>query len=187
MPRAQSRVDAGREFEELVCETNGWRRKEVSPKINWIGEGRSNWVKIERVGFNPRRFVPNIEKSIFDKYDAINGRDQKIEIKKYDSSELRSWTMYSEPIFKVATRSQLETVIEKFGDGDYNRSVERYNNFVSGMIPNVGDEILNAITQSNIGIQCVDRFIPQSELEYRWNVRSGWEGYNRLSIEFRLR
>ena len=121
------------------------------------------------------------------KYDAINSRDQKIEIKKYDSSKLRSWTMYSEPIFKVATRSAKSTVIEKFGDGDYNRSVERYNNFVSGMVPNVGDEILNAITQSNIGIQCVDRFIPQSELEYRWNIRSGWKGYNRLSIEFRLR
>jgi hypothetical protein len=183
----QSRNKTGVDFEKRVCESKGWTPKSVSPKLNWVGDGRSNWNKMEQIGFDPSKFVPNLEKSKFDKYDAITNDGQKVEIKKYDSSKLTSWTMYSEPIFKVATRSAMKTVVNKFGKGDYDKSVESYNEFVAGIIPHVGQEILDNITKSNIGIQCEDKFIPQSELEYRWNVRKGWMGYNRLSIEFKIK
>jgi|TARA_R110000868_G_scaffold327150_1_gene588189 hypothetical protein len=183
----QSRSKTGVDFEKKICEAKGWTHKSASPRINWTGTGRSNWNKIVQAGFDPTNFIPNMDKSVFDKYDAITEKGEKVEIKKYNSTKLSSWTMFSEPVFKVATRSALKTVTNKFGEGDFDSSVEVYNTFVDGIIPHVGDEILNNITRSNIGVQCEDRFIPQSELEYRWKVKSGWKGYNRLSIEFRVK
>ncbi len=183
----QSRSKTGVDFEKSVCESNGWTHKSASPRINWSGKGRSNWDKIKQVEFKPENFVPNFDKSKFEKYDAVKGNGDKVEIKKYPSSKLVNWTMYSEPVFKVATRSALSTVTKLFGEGDYETSVEKYNEFVQGIVPNVGRDILEAITKSNIGIQLEDKFVPQEELEYRWNVRSGWKGYYRLSIEFRIK
>lgn len=183
----QSRSKTGIDFEKKICEYNGWIHKSASPRINWSGNGRTNWDKIVQTEFNPAKFIPNIERSIFEKYDAINENGEKVEIKKYNSSKITNWVLFSEPIFKVATRSALKTVINKFGKGDFDTSIKVYNTFVEGIIPNVGDEILDNITRSNIGIQCEDRFVPQSELEYRWKVKVGWKGYNRLSIEFRIK
>lgn len=183
----QSRNKTGVNFEKTVCESKGWTHKSASPRICWTGTGRSNWNKIKAVDFDPKKFLPNIEKSKFDKYDAITTNGDKVEIKKYPSSKLNDWTMYSEPIFKVATRSALDIVTKLFGKGDYEVSVEKYNEFVKGIVSNVGVDILESITKSNIGIQLEDKFIPQDELEYRWNVRSGWKGYHRLSIEFRIK
>jgi hypothetical protein len=184
---AQSRSKTGVDFEKTICESKGWTHKSASPRINWSGKGRSNWNKMKQVGLDPTKFVPNFEKSTLEKYDAINQNGEKVEIKKYPSSKLNNWTMYSEPVFKVATRSALSTVTKLFGEGDYETSVEKYNEFVQGIIPNVGGDILEAITKSNIGIQLEDKFVPQEELEYRWNLRSGWKGYYRLSIEFRIK
>jgi hypothetical protein len=183
----QSRNKTGVDFEKQVCESKGWSHKSASPKINWEGRGRSNFRKIVAVGFDSTKFLPNIEKSKFDKFDAITENGEKVEIKKYTKDKLENWTMYSEPIFKVATRSQMKTVVNLFGNGDVEKSIEVYNNFVEGIVSNVGEEILNKITKSNIGIQCEDGFISQDDVEYRWRVRSGWKGYNRLSIEFRLK
>ena len=183
----QSRSKTGVDFEKTICESKGWSHKSVSPRINWTGKGRSNWGKIKQAEFKPENFTLNIEKSKFDKYDAITENGEKVEIKKYPSSKLNNWTMYSEPIFKVATKSGMNTVIKIFGGGDFDKSVEVYNNFVDGIIPNVGLDILEWITKSNIGIQLEDKFVPQDELEYRWKVRKGWKGYNRLSIEFRIK
>jgi hypothetical protein len=183
----QSRSKTGVDFEKTICESKGWTHKSASPRINWSGKGRSNWNKIKQAEFKPENFIPNTEKSKFDKYDAITENGEKVEIKKYPSSKLNNWTMYSEPVFKVATRSALGTVTKLFGNGDFNLSVEKYNEFVQGIVPNVGQDILDSITKSNIGIQLEDKFVPQEELEYRWNVRSGWKGYYRLSIEFRIK
>jgi len=183
----QLRNKTGVDFEKQICESNGWVPKSTKPKIEWVGQGRSNWLKMEQVNFDPTKFIPNIETSKFDKYDAITPKGEKVEIKKYKSEDLYSWTMYSEPIFKVATKSALKTVINKFGNGDYDKSVERYNEFLNGVMEHIGEEILNRITKSNIGIQCEDKFIPQSELEYKWVVLKRWKGYNRLSIVFRIK
>lgn len=183
----QSRNKTGVDFEKSVCQSNGWTHKSASPRIHWSGNGNSNWNKIKAINFIPENFVPNMEKSNFEKYDAITKDGDKVEIKKYPSSKLTSWTMYSEPVFKVATRSAVSTVTKIFGDGNYESSVEKYNQFIEGIVPNVGQDILDSITKSSIGIQLEDKFIPQNELEYRWSVRKGWMGYNRLSIEFRIK
>ena len=183
----QSRNKTGVDFEEKICKLNGWTKKSTSPRINWSGKGRSNWIKMKEVNLDPSKFKPNLDVSKLEKYDAIDGNGNKVEIKKYSSSDLISWTMYSEPIFKVSTRSALKSVVSIFGEGDHDTSVKNYNKFVEGMIPNIGQDILESITKSNIGIQLEDKFIPQNELEYRWNVRKSWMGYNRLSIEFRIK
>ena len=183
----QSRSKTGVEFERVICESKGWEHKSVNPRINWSGKGRTNWDKIKSVGFDPTKFLPDFDKSKFEKYDAINQKGEKIEIKKYSSYKLNEWVTYSEPVFKIATRSVLNTVIKLFGDGDYETSVKNYNEFLGGVVPSVGMSILDAITKSNIGIQLEDKFVPQEDLEYRWSVRKGWKGYNRLSIEFKIK
>jgi len=183
---AQKRNRTGIDFEKQICETNGWVHKSASPKINWSGKGRSNFDKIVSVDFDSTKFLPNIEKSKFEKYDAINNNGDKIELKKYNISQLSKWVMYSEPIFKVASRSAVKKVTTLFGAGDYEKSKIVYNNFVKGVVNNVGEEILDNITKSNIGIQFKDGFVSQENIEYRWKIRSGWMGYDRLSIEFRV-
>lgn len=182
----QSRNKTGVVFENTMCQSKGWTRVSKSPKISWSGVGRTNFEKIASVGFNPDKFLPTT-KSIFDKYDAVTENGEKVELKKYKMSKLTDWTLYSEPIFKVASREGVAAVSRIFGGGDMNKAIEKYNSFVDGVVNNIGQDILDKITQSNIGIQLEDGFIPQSNLEYRWNVREGWMGFNRLSIEFRIK
>lgn len=184
---SQSRNRTGVEFEKMICEANGWSHKSVSPRIRWSGNGKSNWAKIKDIELDPTKFIPNFETSRLVKYDAINENGDKIEIKKYTSSTLKSWISYSEPIFKVGSWKTLGIVTKLFGDGDYEKSVVEYNNFVKGVICNVGFNIIESITKSCIGVQCIDRFVPQDELEFKWVVKDGWKDYNRLSIVFRLK
>lgn len=181
----QSRNKTGVAFEKMICETKGWTHSAKSPKIVWSGNGRTNFHKIKSLDFDINRFVPTNE-SIFEKYDAVTENGEKVEIKKYKSDKLKSWTLYSEPMFKVSNRSTLPIVTEIFGNGDPILSVKNYNEFVDKIKDVVGDDILNNISQSNIGVQLEDCFVEQSNLEYRWIVRTGWKGYNRLIIEFRI-
>jgi len=183
----QDRNKTGVNFEKKICQLNGWTKKSKSPRICWVGTGGSNWIKMTQVNLDPTKFIPNLNKSKFEKYDAIDANGYKIEIKKYSSQEVKSWKMYAEPIFKISEDKTVETVTNIFGYGDYDTSVKKYNEFVEAVEQNVGQEILDSITKSNIGIQIEDRFIYQNELEYRWKIKKGWKGYNRLSIEFRLK
>lgn len=50
---------------------------------------------------------------------------QFIEIKKYNSDHVKEWTLYSEPIFKIASRSTLEKVADLFGDGDLDKALAK--------------------------------------------------------------
>jgi len=81
----------------------------------------------------------------------------------------------------------VEHVTNLFGKGNLSLAQTNYNKFVSDMFNYVGQDILDNITRSNIGIQLEDGFIPQSNLEYRWRIKKGWKGFNRLSIEFRIK
>jgi hypothetical protein len=182
----QSRNKTGIDFEKIVCEANGWFHTPKSPKIVWSGVGRTNFDKIASVNFDVNKFIPT-EDSILEKYDAINDKGEKIEIKKYHSSKLKQWKLYSEPIFKVSNRSTLPVVNTIFGNGDSVLAVKNYNDFVDKIRTTIGDDILNKISQSNIGVELEDCFIEQSNLEYRWIVRTGWKGFNRLIIEFRIK
>ena len=182
----QSRNKTGVDFEKMICETKGWLHTPKSPRIVWTGVGRSNFDKIASVNFDITKFYPTDE-SILEKYDAITDKGDKVELKKYKSTKVKDWVSYSEPIFKIAGRGALDTVTTLFGNGDVTVARDKYNTFVDDISKTVGVTILDGITKSNIGIQLEDGFIPQSELEYRWKIKKGWKGFNRLSIEFRIK
>jgi len=182
----QSRNKTGVDFEKLICESKGWKHTPASPRIVWSGDGKTTFKKIASIDFDPTKFYPTT-KSVFEKYDAITDKGEKVEIKKYTSTQLKEWSLYSEPIFKVASRESVTSVSNIFGGGDLNRAIEKYNNFIDGITTNIGQDFLDNITRSNIGVQLIDDFIPQTNLEYRWVIRKGWMGFNRLSIEFRIK
>lgn len=210
---AQNRVKTGSDFENFICEKMNWTHQSKSPSIKWSGVGRSNFKKIESINFNPDKFIPNI-KSKYHKYDALDNNLNPVEIKKYSKSDLNSWHLYSEPMFKVADWKSLSSVINIFGNdgikrnkkmkdlylcpvkygnliinGDKDLAISKYNKFVEDLSKSsICDDIISKITQSNIGIQIEDCFIPQSDIEYRWNLSSNdWGGFNRYRIEFKLK
>ena len=182
----QARNKTGIIFEKIICEEKGWKHSSKSPKIKWEGSGRNNFQKIASLGLDVNKFIPT-PKSVFDKYDAITETNDKVEIKKYDSKYLKDWVLYSEPIVKVSCQANIDSVTRYLGGGDVNMGKKRYNEFIEKLQPHIGDDILTKISNSNIGIQLKDKFVPQSELEYRWVIKDGWMGYNRLSIEFKLK
>jgi len=182
----QSRNKTGVDFEKTVCESKGWKHVPASPRIVWTGVGRTNFNKIASVDFDANKFRPTAD-SIFEKYDALTTKGEKVEIKKYDSNKLKNWTLYSEPIFKIASRESVALVSDIFGGGNLNKAIEKYNDFVNNIVNNIGQDILDNITRSNIGVQLEDGFVPQTKLEYRWIIKKGWKGFNRLSIEFRIK
>ena len=107
-----------------------------------------------------------------------------MEIKKYHSSGLSEWCLYSEPIIKVAEEGVSNTVLNVFG------SKESYNKFIKDLYDNMVDNgtdisLMEALTKSTIGIQCIDKFIPKSNLEYKWVIVNVWRGWNRLTLFFR--
>lgn len=177
----QSRNKKGPDFEKLICEQNGWIRKSVSPKIKWLGKGKNNYEKIKSCNFDPNLFLPDFEKSVFDKYDAITTDGQKVEIKKYKLSKFDDFILYSEPIIKVATRSDEKKAMETFG------SQENYNKFIKNLYEtfkskSIDRDILIKMTLSNIGIQTMDGFLSRTNIVYRWEIKQGWNGWNRLTI-----
>ena len=182
----QIRNKTGIQFEKLICEEKGWTHTSKSPKIVWAGFGKNNYEKIVFLGFKASKFIPTSD-STFEKYDAITSDNQKIEIKDYYSKNLNNWTLYSEPIIKVARLEDIKKVTKYFGNGDPELGKERYNSFIRELKKFIDDDILNKIVKSNIGVQTKDRFFSQSELEYRWNLKEGWKGYDRLTIEFKIK
>lgn len=182
----QSRNKTGVLFEHTICQANGWTRVSKSPKISWSGVGRNNFERIVSVNFDATKFVPT-SKSTFEKYDAITEKGERVEIKKYKSVDLKNWKVYSEPIFKIADRKNVALVTKLFGQGSLEKAIEKYNLFVFDITKTVGQDIIDRITESNIGIQLEDGFIPHSKIEYRWSIKKGWSGFDRLSIEFRIK
>lgn len=185
---AHNRVEAGKEFEIEICEKNGWERVESGkPKLKWPGEGKSNFDKIKSIGCDPSKFVPILEESVFDKYDAIDKDGNHIEIKKYLTRSCRTWRMLSEPIFKVANEGQLDKVKNAFNCDTIEESNIKYNEFLNGVMENIGDDIISRMTNTFIGIQLKDSFIPKKDLEFQWKVKKSWRGYNRLTLMFRIK
>ena len=91
-------------------------------------------------------------------------------------------------MFKVADHRTLSSVVKIFGNGLKDQSINKYNEFVTNLSnSDICKDILNKITSSNIGIQLEDCFIPQSDLEYRWKIVKNWEGYVRLTKEFKFK
>lgn len=177
----QTRAKIGVEFEKL-CETDGWVRKTKSPKLKWTGNGKGNITKIKNCNFTPSLFTltDGCDLSKYDIYHPILKKYR--EVKRYKKSQLKSWTLYSEPYFKIASRGDLNKIDK-----------ETYNEFVTdfwdynqntGLFLKVEKEI----NQLSEGIQCIDGFIPKEEIDFRTViVKSAWKGYHRITVEFKLK
>jgi hypothetical protein len=177
----QLRSKTGSEFEKS-CEIGGWKRKTKSPKINWNGTGRNNIEKIKNCNFNPSLFTLS-ENSDLSKYDIYHPVLKKYrEVKKYKKDDLRAWTLYSEPYFKIATKTNQS----KIDSNVYNKFIEDFWNYNQ----NTGlfEKIQQGITSFSEGITFVDGFVPKQDLEFRTViVKNSWGGYYRLTIQFRIK
>jgi hypothetical protein len=177
----QVRSRTGSEFEK-ECEVDGWKRQTKSPKINWTGTGRNNIQKIKSCNFDPSLFKLS-ENNDLSKYDIYNPElDKYREVKKYKREDLKSWKLYSEPYFKIATKSNQS----KMDLTSYNKFVEDFweYNQSTGLF----ETIQKGITSFSEGITFVDGFIPKEDLEFRTViVKNSWAGYHRLTIQFKLK
>lgn len=177
----QVRAKTGTDFEK-DCEIDGWKRKAKSPKIIWSGTGRNNIQKIKSFNFEPSLFKL-LEASDLSKYDIYHPVLNKYrEVKRYNKSDLTHWTLYSEPYFKISTRSNLS----KIDSDTYNKFIEDFWQYNQNT--DLFSKMQKGITDFNDGIQCKDGFIPKEELEFRTViVKNAWKGYHRITIEFKLK
>ena len=115
----QKRCITGTIFEKFLCK-DGFTHKSKSPKVKYSGEGKSILTKIKNSNYNPS-IVQVLPESDFTKYDIVNEEtDQRYEVKKYKTESLKKWTLFSEPFFKIATRTQTTKI-----------TVRQYNTFVN--------------------------------------------------------
>ena len=183
----QNRSLSGPKFEKEVCGKFGWTHSTKSPRIKWNSHGETNLDKMSYCYWMniPLRVS---EDSNFEKYDAINENGDKIEIKKYDSTNCLNWTLYSEPLIKIASRGNIDTVTELFGKGDQELGRRLYNLMLEKTFNQNKDILLENIIKSNIGIQFKDKFVSKDNLEFRMViVENAWRGYNRATIQFRVK
>jgi hypothetical protein len=191
----QHRAITGLSFEVQVRKKEGFERYIKAPRIKWSGTGKNNMEKILSLKKNPKLFKPILSESKFTKADA-RGKDGTLyEIKKYNKKDIESYKLYSEPIIKVAPSRK------NWGEGNpyydaFNTSNE-YNDFIKKIVKTkwwkkYNKTILKSIYKSNSGIFSKEGFIPYSDLKFKWVINKGeygpiFEGYNRLSIIFKLK
>lgn len=175
----QIRSKTGKDFEDSL-DTTYWVRKETKPKLIWAGDGNNNIEKIKSVNYDVMRFNLNpnsiIGKSDFHYKDNPN---LTFEAKKYSIDGYNKWIMYSEPFFKIATKEQQSQI-----------TTDEYNKFVDEFVTKRQDiitEVLKKIIESNLGIRCVDGFIPQHKLDFKVEVVNGWSGYKRITVFCKLK
>lgn len=177
----QKRVSSGKIFEQSLIR-DGWIVKYKSPRLKWIGKGKSTIQKMKNCGFRPELLKLD-ESSNMCKYDIINSETGKVrEVKKYLKDDLTTWTLYSEPYFKIATRGQQNQI----GVEEYNKfTTEFYDyNLKLGFF----DKVVENMTSCSEGIVVEDGFIPSEELEFRTVlVKNNWGGYNRITVQFRIK
>jgi hypothetical protein len=176
----QKRAITGNEFEKTL-QTDQWIKREVKPKMKWSGKGRNVFNKIESVGYDVTKFNLS-EESVISKSDFVFHSDDSMtfEAKKYLMSKFKNWVMYSEPFFKVSTVKHLDLV-----------DVDKYNKFVDDFMTHRQDiieRVLNEMSQSNLGIRCIDGFISQDKLEFKAvKEKSAWMGYHRITIMVKMK
>jgi hypothetical protein len=180
----QIRNKTGKKFEEQVCIQKNLIYYSKRPTLKWSGVGKNYYEKIASVNFDVNKFYL-INGSTFEKYDAIDSNGNKIEIKKYKIEDLSKWKLYSEPFPSVKNKNYIDYIKDKFGNGSLECAKKVYNNFIKSLIEKNFDYIIQKITESNKGIQLIDAFIPNSDLEFRIFLQKGWMGFNRVEIQFR--
>jgi hypothetical protein len=176
----QKRAITGNEFEKTL-QTDQWIKREVRPSMKWSGKGRNVFDKIESIGYDVTKFNLR-EDSVISKSDFVfhNNDSMRFEAKKYEISTFKNWVMYSEPFFKVSNIKFLNLVDK-----------DKYNKFVDDFITHRQDiieRVLNEMSQSNLGIRCIDGFISQDKLEFKVvKKESAWMGYHRITIMVKMK
>ena len=174
----QTRATTGTDFEKQLVNKQ-WKRNERKPKMIWDVPGNNVFDKIKNVDYDASKFNLRGD-SILSKHDFVFHTDNTLtfEVKKYEMKKLKKWTLYSEPFFKVSTRSDKERV-------DLNRYNEFVNNFFNTR-KDIINRVLENISKDNLGVRCLDCFIPQHKLEYKVEIVKGWCNYDRITVLFRM-
>ena len=185
----QTRSISGREYEIKVAEKYG-RLICKSPKIVWNAQGKYNLDKIVNSEFNGYKLSPTNE-STYDKYDVILSSGEKVEVKKYSTDKIKSkWVLYSEPILKICTKSQVNKLIEVCGSLELAR--DKYNKFIGELYENLTEtgelnKILEKIIKTSQGVIFEDRRVNYDELDFRWVLKNNWMGFYRITLEFKVK
>jgi hypothetical protein len=181
----QSRTKIGQDFEKKILAARGLTKSTAKPRIAWSVDG-TTLDRLLSTDLNPNRFQI-VRGSKCQKYDAVKENGDKVEIKNYHRADLRSWRLYSEPTFKIASHDSFEELVEHHS-GRIGPAITAYNRFTRVLFAKIKKtNILKRITSSNIGIECIDGFIPNRQLEFRWKLIPNWKGLNRISIQVRLK
>lgn len=175
----QTRALSGTDFEKTL-ETNEWIRKEIKPKMVWDVAGKTVFHKMKNVNYDVTKFNLH-ESSVISKSDFIYHTDPtlRFEVKRYNKSQFKKWTLYSEPFFKVAKDKSASYI-----------DVDTYNKFVNDFFDkrkDIQDRVIQQVGTQTLGIRCLDGFIPQQELQYKIQVRKAWRGYLRLTVMCKLK
>jgi len=176
----QSRVNAGKVM-EIIASKDGWKKSPTKPKLKWRVEGKNNIDKIINTNYDPKSFSI-LENISLNKYDIYNPTTKKTrEVKSYNIKDVSRWTLYSEPYFKISTRSQLN----KITPDTYNDFLQRFYDHANstGLLNFIQEQMIS----SNEGIVFKDGFVLKEQLEFRTIVvNKQWKGYNRIQIQFRV-
>ena len=177
----QNRVQSGKLFEQSLIK-DGWIVKPKSPKFKWSGNGRSFVQKMRDCRFISELFILD-ESSSMCKYDIVHLETNRVrEVKKYMKKDLNKWMLYSEPFFNIATRSQQKKIDVRVDNKFANEFYD--HNLTTGLF----DRVIDKMTSCSEGIMVQDGFIPSKEIEFRTKlVENQWGGYNRITIQFRIR
>jgi len=177
----QTRAVTGIQFENNTLE--GYRKVNISPRIMWEGIGRNNFDKIKSLNYDVTKFIIIWEKSRFTKADWEGPNGELYEVKKYSRKDIDKWKLFSEPFFKMASKGRLKCM-----------RVEEYNKFVDEFYEynksnGTFDKIIKNICNSVSGIYIENHeCIPMEDLEFKIEIlRNCWEGYNRITLFFRLK
>lgn len=176
----QSRVNAGKIMED-IAQTDGWVKANGKPVMKWGGRGNENIEKIINSNYDPKVFSV-LRNATLNKYDIYNPITKKYrEVKSYYIGQVNEWILYSEPYFKISTRSQLDKITPEVYNDFLQRFYDHTNN--TGLLKSIQEQMIN----SNEGIVFKDGFIPKEKLEFRTIIiNKVWKGYDRIQIQFRI-
>jgi hypothetical protein len=190
MPR-QSRSITGTLFEKELCQKLGYKSDPKKPKIKWNGKGRTNFDKVFSIGFDPTQFYP-VSDSVYTKWDIITPSGSKREVKKYLKEDVTNWTLYSEPIIKVADKKTRSKVISLYGNGNEQKAKDVYNLFINKLFIHLEQsgkfqEIQNKLTSNSDGIEFINGFVPKKNILWKWIIsKNDWDGFDRIKLVFKI-
>ncbi len=177
----QKRAKTGVDFEKTL-EKDGWVVRSTKPKIKWDVRGNDIFSKLININYDATLLKIDEYNSKLCKHDIYNSKlNEYREVKKYYIDQLNEWKLYSEPYFKIATKHQ-QSKIKVY---TYNKFVKEFYNHNKSL--GTFEWVVNKMIECCTGIDFIDGFIPKEKLEFRTVIVDGWRGYNRITIQVKLK